>query len=254
MENTLKFMTFNIRVQSECDEINQFRLRKGRILNVIASEQPDIIGFQEVNDEMRQWLKSELKGYTVVGCGRKANYRGESVALAISDTRCDLISLEHYWMSPTPEIPGSRFEDQSQCPRITLAAKVVTDGNGRPFYVINTHLDHVGSAARYHGMMQNVQKISTLREKFVLMGDFNALPNAPEIKVISSELAYRGCRDITANIPTTFHNYGRNKEDAKIDYIFTDADTTENGYTVKDSGENGLYYSDHYAVCAEIKL
>ena len=96
---------------------------------------------------------------------------------------------------------------------------------------------------------------SQYNEKFVLTGDFNAEPNSPEIKLITSALSYRGAIDCTDDLEPTFHAFGKLKEEerVKIDYIFTDG-KCENAYIVEDIPVNGQYYSDHYAICAYIEL
>jgi endonuclease/exonuclease/phosphatase family metal-dependent hydrolase len=116
-------------------------------------------------------------------------------------------------------------------------------------------LDHVGKDARYLGAMQLVQYISAHREYFVLTGDFNATPEAREIKLITEALAPRGAVDCTADLGGTFHNFGRLLPDrtVKIDYIFTDASCISS-YVVEDIPVDGQYYSDHNAVCAMIEF
>ena len=51
----LKVMTFNIRVEADIDGINNLVNRREKILNTIATEAPDLIGFQEVRDGTRAW-------------------------------------------------------------------------------------------------------------------------------------------------------------------------------------------------------
>ena len=53
MKNQIKVMSFNLRMDTEHDGINRFRNRIGRIMEVIHTENPDVIGFQEVTDYMR---------------------------------------------------------------------------------------------------------------------------------------------------------------------------------------------------------
>lgn len=254
MSRTLKIMTFNLRTAVKSDTPNSFWERKPRILQVIEREDPDIIGFQEATDEMRLWAAENLRDYTVIGCGRGGNYRGESVATAFKSALFSLISLDHYWMSPTPGVPGSRFPgDQSSCPRITSVVRLVVPDETKPFCVYNTHLDHKGAGARYLGMMQNVQRISGSAEKFVFTGDMNATPDAPEIGLVTEALGYRGAVDCTVGLGNTFHGFKGGEGSSHIDYIFTDG-RCESAYVVADPGENGLYYSDHLAVCALITL
>ena len=88
----IKVMSFNMRTQVEADGVNQFRQRKERILSMLNSQDPDVIGFQEVTDEMRAWLRSALgEKYTVVGCGRMSDYTGEAVAIALRNDMFELI-------------------------------------------------------------------------------------------------------------------------------------------------------------------
>ena len=252
----MKIMSFNLRLDIEWDGINSFTNRFSRVIEVIKNEAPDVIGFQEVTDSMRSRLRNELDGYTTVGCGREKNYHGESMLIAYRTDLFELISCENVWLSATPKIPGSTYGgDQSQCPRMYTSVLLKHEKAEKPFRFINTHLDHVGEQARYLGSMQLVQAISGYDEKFVLTGDFNATPNSPEIKLITSALSARNVVDCTKDLGPTFHNFGRlsKEEMVKIDYIFTDG-KCKSAYEVKDTPVNGQYYSDHFAVCAEIEL
>ena len=125
----------------------------------------------------------------------------------------------------------------------------------KPFRFINTHLDHKGKTARYLGAVQLIQYVSVHPEPFILTGDFNATPEAPEIKAIPEALAYRGGRDCTAGLPGTFHWFGKIPEEQrpKIDYVFSDIPCVES-YMVEDIPVEGVYYSDHNAVCAVLNM
>lgn len=255
-DNFLKFMSFNLRVDNMGDGINAFSNRFDRVVEVILSESPAVIGFQEVTDGMRARLRDHLPGYTVQGCGREKNCHGESMLIAYQTNEVELLSLDHLWLSPSPRVPGSTFGgDQSCCPRMLSTMLLKHNALLHPFRFINTHLDHVGKQARYLGSMELVQLISTYSERFVLTGDFNATPDTPEIKLITEALSARGTVDCTSALDGTFHNFGRIPPERreKIDYIFTDG-RFKNAYIVPDTPVSGQYYSDHFAVCAEIAL
>ena len=96
MSAKIKVFTFNLRVEAKVDGINTFSNRRGRILDTIKEYSPDIIGFQEANDNMREWLIDSLSDYTVVGCGRLAGWRGESTVLAFKKHMFEMISLENH--------------------------------------------------------------------------------------------------------------------------------------------------------------
>ena len=252
----IKVMSFNLRMDTSHDGINRFRNRIPRVMEVINKEDPDLIGFQEVTDYMRGVMRENLKGYTVVGCGRNKELKDESMLIAFKHDDCELISLDNVWLSDTPKIFGSRYGgDQSGCPRMYTIARLKHKNTDTPFYFINTHLDHEGENARYLGAKQIAQAISELDENFVLTGDFNAPPDTPEIKVITESLAYRGAIDCTKDLGTTFHAFGKwpVEEWVKIDYIFTDGKCKE-AYRVDDIMEDGKFYSDHNAVVSIIEI
>ena len=256
MSQTLKIMSFNLRVDNTGDGINSFTNRFHRVVEILEQEKPDLVGFQEVTDSMRARLRDHLPGSTVQGCGRERSYHGESMLIAYRTDAVELISLENIWLSPTPHVACSTFGgDQSSCPRMFTSALVKHNDIPLPFYFINTHLDHVGAEARYLGAMQLVQYVSAHKEHFVMTGDFNATPDAREIGLITKALECRSAVDCTAELGPTFHNFGRlpMEKRVKIDYIFTDG-RCESSYVVEDTPVEGQYYSDHNAVCAFITM
>ena len=249
MSAKLKICTFNLRNPCKSDGVNYFPERTKGIENFIKSEAPDIIGFQEAADMSRIWLKETLSDYTVVGCGRSADYSGESTVVAFNSKAFELIFAETFWLSTAPSVPGSRYgADQSQCPRVATAVVLKHQDAEKPFLFINTHLDHLGSAARMYGVIQILQYIDKMNMPFVLTGDMNALPDSPEMQaVINCE--YRKITDLTSLLGGTFHNYGNIDSKPKIDYIFSDMPSNINeSYVFVDKPKNGVYLSDHYPV------
>ncbi len=247
----LKIMSFNLRVDNTGDGINSFTNRFDRVIETILREAPDLIGFQEVTDGMRARLRDSIPGYTVQGCGREQSCHGESMLIAYRTDEVELISLENVWLSHTPHVPGSTYGgDQSPCPRMFTSALLRHDRAERPIRFINTHLDHRGPTARLLGASQLAQYISLCREPVILTGDFNATPNAPEIRLLSACLT-----DTTAALGGTFHDFGRipPEQAVKIDYIFASM-SARTAYAVEDIPVNGQYYSDHHAVCATIEV
>ena len=113
----IKLVTFNIRCDYDQDGANSFRFRKPVILKKLAEEKPDVICFQEVLPHVAAWLKENLTEYTVVGCGRSETLEDEQMTVAFRTDRLNLINMETFWLSPTPYVPASRYEEQSICPR-----------------------------------------------------------------------------------------------------------------------------------------
>lgn len=252
----MKIMSFNLRYDSHWDGINAFSNRIPRVLDTISKESPDIVGFQEVTDSMRKTMREILPGYTTIGCGRNENYHDEAMLLAFKTELFELIEVKNIWLSETPSIPGTKYGlDHSGCPRMYTMVRLKHNEIKEPFWFINTHLDHEGEKARVLEATQLCGEIKGLKEKFILTGDFNAIPDTPEIKMFTEALKERGCVDCTKDLGPTFHAFGKlpPEEYVKIDYIFTDG-KCKNAYRVEDFPVNGQYYSDHNAVVAEIEL
>lgn len=251
----LKIMSFNVRLDTPVDGMNQFPNRTERIQEMLRHEQPDIIGFQEVCDKNRAWLRNHLTDdYIIIGCGRNASYRNEATSIAFKKNLFELISFETKQLSLEPDIPGTRYAGvkQSACPRIYSHAVLSHDRIRYPIHMYNTHLDHQSELARTLGMAQILGSISTCHGPFILTGDMNALPDERTV-TMPLELSSKKVIDATAAIPTTFHNYGRLQTLCKIDYIFTDA-TPICAYTVEDTPKDGIWLSDHYPVVAELEF
>lgn len=248
----LKIMSFNLRTDTEKDGINYFPYRTQRIREILNAEKPDLIGFQEARETAREFLNECLgDDYVLLGCGRKEGYVGEGCSLAYRKDLFSLINYETRFLSPTPTVPASRYEDsdQSPCPRFYQHAQLIGKGQTAPFHFINTHLDHKGQGARMLEMKQILEHLSTLCGTVVLVGDMNALPDSDCIRLVTD----RGhLTDVTASISDSFHGYGQ-AVPQKIDYIFTNAPSSS-CYAVSDKPKDGVYISDHYPVCAWIDV
>ena len=263
----LKVMSFNLRVEAQIDGINNLINRKGKILDVIATEAPDLIGFQEARDGTRAWLRDTLTDYVVVGCGRYGDYRGESAPLAFRKDKFEMVSMDSFWLSSTPNIPATVYagSDQSTCPRIATAVVLKPIESESLFLFVNTHADHQGSMARTLASAQLLEYMSKKGLPCALTGDFNATPESTEIKMLTSSDAFP-MTDATVKLGGTFHGFGRLLTDEhyleafggvspKIDYIFTNLPTdVDESYAVEDKHEDGIYISDHQPVVAFVEI
>ena len=161
----IQAVTFNIRYDCGRDGCNNFSFRKGHILQTIRDRQPDVIGFQEVLPHVMTWLQDHLEQYHVVGCGRGAHYDDEHMAIAYRKDRFDLFALDTFWLSPAPFVPGSRYENQSDNPRICTCATLKDRNFPQPFRVYVTHLDDQGVSARCQGISQVLARMKEDRER-----------------------------------------------------------------------------------------
>ncbi len=254
-----KIMTYNLRgVWMWNKEGKQcFVFRAGLIYDKIMREKPDIIAFQEVVPKLLELMKRMLPEYDFYGQGRDANYGGEGLYTAIRKDAWDLIAYETFWISPTPYVPASRFEIQSDCPRICVVTHVRHRETGKMLRLYNVHLDHISDQARIEGIQCVLEKMDEINQKYyipsMLMGDFNAEPDSETIR-FCTEHKDPVIKEVTADIPVTFHDYG--KVAKKIDFIYVTEDIED---AVVDKGIWDtvfceIYLSDHYPVWTNFDL
>ena len=181
----IKLVTFNIRCDYDQDGANSFRFRKPVILKKLAEEKPDVICFQEVLPHVAAWLKENLTEYTVVGCGRSETLEDEQMTVAFRTDRLNLINMETFWLSPTPYVPASRYEEQSICPRVCTEVVLEDLQEKKVFRLCDIHLDHLGVQARTLGLSQILKKMDDAvlfaGAPVILAGDFNAEPDGEEV-------------------------------------------------------------------------
>lgn len=255
-------VTYNLRTDVPADGINAFQNRRGFIKSRFPAYRADLIGFQETQPHMRQWLIDSFPDYEICGIGRGKRLDDESNVIAYRRAAFDLVSLDTFWLSDTPRTPGSRFHtDQSLCPRICTCATLLQKETGRQFRHYNTHLDHEGAMAQAQGISLVLNRIasdfSTWPLPVLLTGDFNVPPDSP---VYRSVIGFSGCGapllDATAGMDFTFHNFAPQCKETreKIDYIFTNLPfDPSRSFQARDE-EGGVYLSDHYPIGAVLEL
>ena len=258
MERLIKVMSFNMRCRTEADGPNFFDLRREKIAAMLASENPDLIGFQEITPEMLVWLHEVLdSNYVVLGHGRGMTYDGEANPIAYRKDRFALHAFRTEWLSNTPDVPGSRFEnaEQSGCPRIYCCAELLDLQARKVFAFYNTHTDHKGARARTLASQLLIDRLGACNKPFVMTGDFNALPGEEATQLLLDTKQTLGTVDATSLVDGSFHGFSmdriRENNLSKIDYVFTNLNTDPTlSYAVADDNACGHFYSDHNAICA----
>ena len=249
----LRIMTFNLRVDTPNDGINQFSKRTDRVLEAIREEDPDIISFQEAKNGMRAFLRENLSQYAVLGGGRNKDYEGEGIPVAYREDMFELIEFSTKWLSDTPDVPGSRFEDvdQSKYPRVYVLVKLRRISDNKIIAIVNTHTDHEGVKARIRESEQLLEVMKGISaDAIILTGDLNARPDSEEIKMLTADPELK-LIEASACVESTFHNFGRRIPAWKIDYIFSTVPCKES-HAVEDIPVNGVYISDHQPVVADL--
>ena len=245
----IQLVTFNLRCPNASDGKNFWQYRAPRTLKKIQEESPDVIGFQEVRDETFPQIKYALPEYTIIGYGRDEHFFGESTRIAFKTDLFQLQAMDQFWLSDTPRVPGTRFENQSSCNRVCTWVKLMHLPTQKRFYFMNTHLDHRGDEARMKGLQLVIDVAKKLQAEenlpVFIVGDFNFQPEHAPYALIKEN----GLNDLTEGMADTFHGFGREAAE-KIDYILTDLPKDQFTMGRWHENNNGVFLSDHDGIVA----
>jgi len=263
-ENDIKVMTLNIRYDNPGDSIYAWPNRAQQMCNFIKDEKPDILGMQEVLWNQYLVLDSVLTAYSSVGVGRDDGARvGEMNPFFFKKERFDLVRNITFWLSDTPEIPGSRGWGAS-LPRIVTWMELVEKTSHKHFFCFNTHLAHDSDSARLMSSKILLKEVSKIAEgfPFIITGDFNMPPTSTGYSVLTglyeSVPLFKDTYIITEKRPSgpvyTFNGFSDNTKTGRIDYIFVRSGMNVLDYKTIIKKDNGIYISDHWPVEAVISL
>ena len=196
-EPAVRVMSYNIRNSAgdRKSPDNNWDGRKEDLANVIENENPDVIGFQEVLPDQRRWLEKRFADYTFVGDGRNSNRKsGESSPVAFRKSRFDIVKMGTFWLSETPDKPGSKGWDAAM-PRVCSYAVLNDVKTGKRFSFANCHTDHRGEEARIKGMLLIIERMKEFGNgaPVVLVGDHNCFEHdkpSMEVKKILKDALY----------------------------------------------------------------
>lgn len=259
----INVMSFNIRYDNPEDSLDNWKFRKDRAANAICFYDVDVLGTQEVLHNQLEDLKQRLPEYEVIGVGREdGKEKGEYSALWFKKNRFDLLDSGYFWLSETPEVPGSKGWDGA-CERIASWAKLRDKTSGKELFALNTHLDHVGVVARREGISLILDKVNELSGGLpvIVTGDFNSEPESDVIKHVTDATNPEHLTDARLASPIvygpgwSFHDFGKIPYQHRplIDYVFV-----RNGFDVLRYGvlaetENEAFLSDHAPVLVTVE-
>ncbi len=256
---TAVVMTFNLRRATWMDGRNAWRHRKGSAAEAIRAAGADVVGTQEGSHAMLLELNALLPGYAWVGEGRRGGARDETNAILYRADRWEPERSGTFWLSETPERPGSRAWGAA-FPRIcTWALFRSRCRDGLRWAVFNTHLDHISASARRRGIELVAARAPDVAEgvPLALTGDFNAKPGG-EVAETLREAGWRNAFDAmpggAAEAGATYHAFrGGGERGRPIDYIYYKAFAEEVEAFVDRAVYRGQYPSDHYPVAARLR-
>jgi endonuclease/exonuclease/phosphatase family metal-dependent hydrolase len=260
--DSVKVMTMNVRYDNPRDSINAWHNRIPLFCRFISEEKPDIIGLQEVLWHQYEAVDSVLQEFNSVGVGRDDGARGgEMNPVFFRKERFDLVRTITFWLSDTPEVPGSKGWGAS-LPRIVTWLELVDKVKHEHFYFFNTHFAYDSDSARIMSSKILIREVGKIAEgfPFIVTGDFNMLPystgysilTGPDESVPVLKDSYFVSEKKPAGPTYTFNGFSDKPGTGRVDYIFV-----KNGLRVLDHStlyekEKEIFISDHWPVTARI--
>lgn len=252
---SLRVMTFNVRLLTDADGPNQWRYRRDLAAQMIRHQNPDIIGTQELFAEQGDDLVARLPRYTWFGEGRRGGRGDEHMGVFYRHDRLRVVESGNFWLSDTPDVPGSISWGHPYARMVTWALfERVADH--RRFYLFNTHLPYreQDTDARVRGVKAIMARVAALPKDVpvIVTGDFNNAPVGPVYATIAAHLTDAWiAAPRRAGPDATFHDF-TGTPDQRIDWIFyrglralrTETVTTHRG---------ALYPSDHFPVVTTLR-
>jgi len=256
----LDAMTFNLRFASAV-EPHSWAVRRPVMRALLRREAPTFIGTQEGLYQQLLDIHADLgPHYAWIGTGREGGSHDESTAV-FYDTR-RLAPLEHdtYWLSDTPRTIGSNTWGAA-LPRIVTWVRFRDRADdGREFYVLNTHLDHVSQYARERATLLIAKTIAAFDRALpvVVTGDFNAAAHNNQAYDNLVESGLLDTWDAAAergDAYGTFHGYQPLTPDGeRIDWILATTGVKVHRASINTFAVDGQFPSDHLPVQATLTL
>ena len=256
----LDVMTFNLRFASTT-EPNSWKDRRPVMRELLHRARPQIIGTQEGLYQQLRDIDADLgPDYDWIGTGREGGSRDESTAIYYDLRR--LVPVEHYtfWLSDTPELIRSNTWGAAFPRIVTWIRFSDLADDGREFYVLNTHFDHVSQYARERSATLMTQRIAEFDRTLpvVVTGDFNVAAHenpAYDTLVGSGLVDTWDVAEQRGALYGTFHSYRQPVPDGdRIDWILTSPGVRTNRAAINTFSLNGQFPSDHLPAQASLTL
>ncbi len=269
----LLVMTFNIRYGTADDGENRWENRREMAVDVLRRHDPDVVGLQEALRFQIDEIRESLPQYGEIGVGRDdGKTRGEYNAILWRTDRLKVLESGTFWLSDTPEVPGSTSWGNT-ITRICTWARFVPKRSGRTFYMFNTHFDHQSQPSRERSAVLLAQRIRDRRypDPVLVTGDFNAGEDNPAMQYLKGEAPLHAANDGLSQNPVplvdtfrvlhpdasevgTFHAFKGDRSGAKIDYILALPGVEVLKAGILHDSQGDRYPSDHFPVIAALRL
>jgi len=258
----LRVMTFNLRLDVASDGPNAWPHRRDWVAALIRFHAPDAVGVQEALAHMLTDLDARLPGFARVGVGRAdGRTGGEFSAILYRTGRLELLDSGTFWLSPTPEVPGSKGWDAA-IERIATWARFRDRRTGCTHVHLNTHFDHIGEQARQESARLIRLRLGSIAGSLpvIVTGDLNADPQSVPYRVFTRDTiasastplrdAYAMSRDGHYGPTSTWNAFRAIEPGRRIDYVLVSTRIPVLSHGILPDSWDGRFPSDHLPVLA----
>lgn len=259
----VRVLSFNIRYGTATDRPSYWPGRRDLVFQVIREGDYDFVGLQEALRFQLDEIEAAVPGYAEVGVGRDdGRTGGEYSAVLVRSDRWSVAKAGTFWLSDTPEVPGSRTWG-NRIPRIVTWVRMVHKRSGKALFLFNTHFDHQSERARELSARLLAERIlaRTPAEPVIVTGDLNADEKSVPVRWLKGEEAGSKLRLLDTyrvKHPTgpagTFHGFTGKDDGRKIDYVLCSPDFDVASAEIIRTHSGSQYPSDHYPVAATLRF
>ena len=257
---TLTVMTYNLRFASPKPP-NAWPERRPLMSELIHQIAPDVFGTQEGIYSQLQDLAADLPAYQWIGMGRDGGSRGEFMAVFYRTARLEPVAFDHFWLSDTPEVMGSKTWGP-RLARMVTWVRFRDRQTGQEFVFVNTHFDHQVQEAREKSAQMVRQRVAAFEPGLpvLLVGDFNAAAGKNKAYDMLTSDGFFADTWATARQRVnedigTFNGFKAvEKGGARIDWILSRGKVAVDRIEIVTFSRNGQFPSDHCPLMAKLSL
>lgn len=255
----IKVITLNLRYDKPDPDDYAWRIRKQAVAALITHSMPDIVGTQEGKAHQLLDLHRALPDYFSVGGDRTGTGADEYCAIFYNTQRLRCLSSGDFFLSNTPEIPGSLSPNWGNpIPRMVSWAVFALMGGDKRVTVFNTHLDYKSEKARELSAQLLRDRFSQLNPDdsyLFLTGDFNAAPGTLPRELLQYPLSnglilYDALADVALENQLSFHDF-TGEAFVAVDTLYHDSRVKIQQIKVDNQRWQGIWPSDHFPVVAD---
>jgi endonuclease/exonuclease/phosphatase family metal-dependent hydrolase len=260
---SLKLMTFNVRKMTADDGTsNSWSNRKNIAVHVIDGFGPDVMGLQEADKAQIDYFIAHCSGtYQSIGTSRDGSTTtGEFSNVMYRSDKFNLLNWGEFWLSETPDVPGSKSSLDLEYPRMSTWVKLQAKDNANAvFYYFNTHFSQNLEAAE-QGASLFLDKVDDYVQAsdapVFIGGDLNRTEVSPVYSIFQNsdfDDIWRTAGKSFAN-DGTYHAFTGDIDRAHIDRVYEKNALAIQSIDINRYNEGGFYPSDHYPVTMTVTI